>query len=139
MANLSVFDYLGPFWAYLDPFGPFQTKIDSLLQSTSAKPYFVHLGQKNHFYLKWSKRVQMGPEGYQMVKNTKVEHFGPFRTLLDHFDKLTSLSFLAIFGPKWTIFVPSPFTNGGPQSKEKATSSPVFDLLVEPYSHLFAT
>ena len=31
MANLSVFDHLGPFWAHLDPFGPFQTKIDFLL------------------------------------------------------------------------------------------------------------
>ena len=39
MVNRSVFDYLGPFWAHLDPFGPFQTKIDILLQSTSAKPY----------------------------------------------------------------------------------------------------
>ena len=27
MVNLSVFDHLGPFWANLDPFGPFQTKI----------------------------------------------------------------------------------------------------------------
>merc|ERR1712112_272309 len=69
MVNLSVFDHLGPFWAPLDPFGPFQTKIDFLLRSTSAKPNFVHLGQKNHFCLKWSKRVQMGPKGSQMVKN----------------------------------------------------------------------
>ena len=46
MVNLSVFDHLGPFWAHLDPFEPFQTRIDILLRSTSAKPYFVHLGQK---------------------------------------------------------------------------------------------
>ena len=46
--NLSLFDHLGPFWANLDPIGPFQTRIDILLRSTSAKPYFVHLGQKNH-------------------------------------------------------------------------------------------
>ena len=38
-----------------------QKQIDFLLRSTSTKPYFVHLGQKNHFCLKWSKRVQMGP------------------------------------------------------------------------------
>ena len=38
MVNLSVFDHLGPFWAHLDPFGPFQTKIDFLLRSTSATP-----------------------------------------------------------------------------------------------------
>ena len=65
MVNLSVFDHLGPFWAPLDPFGPFQTKIDFLLRSTSDKPYFVHLGQKIHFCLKWPKRVQMGPKGSQ--------------------------------------------------------------------------
>ena len=62
MVNLSVFDHQEPFWAHLDPFGPFQTRIDILLRSTSANPYFVHLGQKNHFCLKWSKRVQMGPK-----------------------------------------------------------------------------
>ena len=31
MVNLSVFDHLGPFWAHLDPFGPFQIRIDILL------------------------------------------------------------------------------------------------------------
>ena len=46
MVNLSIFDHLGPFWSHLDPFGPFQTRIDILLRSTSVKPYFVHLGQK---------------------------------------------------------------------------------------------
>ena len=51
MVNLSVFYHLGPFWAHLDPFGPFQSRIDILLGSTSAKPYYVHLGQKYHFCL----------------------------------------------------------------------------------------
>ena len=46
--------------------------INFLLWSTSAKPYFVHLGQTIHFSLKWSKGVQMGPKGSQMVKNTWV-------------------------------------------------------------------
>ena len=32
MVNLSVFDHLGPFWANLDPFGPFQTKMNLLPQ-----------------------------------------------------------------------------------------------------------
>ena len=32
MAKLGVFDHLGPFWAHLDPFGPFQTKIIFLPQ-----------------------------------------------------------------------------------------------------------
>ena len=52
MVNRSVFDYLGPFWAYLDPFGPFQTKSYFLLRGTSSKPYFVHSGQKVHFCMK---------------------------------------------------------------------------------------
>ena len=43
MANLSVFDHSEPFWAHLDPFVPFQTKIRFLLRSTAPKPYFVHL------------------------------------------------------------------------------------------------
>ena len=98
----------------------FKQDIDILLRSTSANPYFVHLGQKNHFCLNWSKRVQMGPKGFLMVKNTQVDHFGPFRTLLDHFGVLTSLPCLALFGPKWTIFRPSPVMNGRPQSEKKA-------------------
>ena len=30
MVNLDVFDNLGPIWAHLDTFGPFQTKINLL-------------------------------------------------------------------------------------------------------------
>ena len=30
MVNLDVFDHSGPFWAHLDTFGPFQTKINLL-------------------------------------------------------------------------------------------------------------
>ena len=63
IVNLSVFAHFGPFGAHLNPFGPFQTKIDFLLQSTSAKPYFVHLGQKKSFL---SKMVQKGPDGPKM-------------------------------------------------------------------------
>ena len=32
MVKLSVFDHLGPFWAHMDPFGPFQTKMIFLPQ-----------------------------------------------------------------------------------------------------------
>ena len=32
MVNLYVFDHLGPFWAHMDPFGPFQTKMIFLPQ-----------------------------------------------------------------------------------------------------------
>merc|ERR1719220_3298270 len=62
MVNLNVPDHKEPFWAHPDPPGPFQTRIDILLRSTSANPSFVHLGQKNHSCLKRSKRVQMGPK-----------------------------------------------------------------------------
>ena len=46
--------------------------------------------------------------------------FWPIFDLVDHFGALTSLPCLAIFGPKWTIFGPSPVMNGRPQSKKKA-------------------
>ena len=74
----------------------------------------------NHFCLKWSKVVQMGSKGPQMVINTWAGHFGLFLTLLNHFGTLTILPCLAIFGPKWSFFGPSPVMNGGPQSKNKA-------------------
>ena len=64
MANLDVFDHLGPVWARLDPFGPFQTKNDFLI-----KPYFVLLGQQTDLFLEWSKSIQMGPQGSQIAKN----------------------------------------------------------------------
>ena len=63
------FYHLGPFWARLDLFGPFQTKNDFLLKSTSAKPYFVHMEKQIDFCLKWSKSVQLGLKGSQIVKN----------------------------------------------------------------------
>ena len=94
-----VFDHEEPFWAHLDPFGPFQTRIDILLRSTSANPYFVHLGQKNHFCLKWSKRVQMGPK---WVPNDQ-KHLGwPFWSLSDPFGPLWSVDKPAMFGPFWS-------------------------------------
>ena len=52
MVNLSVFDHLGPFWALLDPFGPFQTKMNFLPQMgvaevlRSKKSIFVWNGPK---------------------------------------------------------------------------------------------
>ena len=52
MVNHNVLDHLEPFWTHWGPFEPFQTKNESLLRSTSVKPYFVYLGQKIHFCLK---------------------------------------------------------------------------------------
>ena len=82
------------FWTFgtlLGPSGPFWTisnKNDILLWSTSAEPYFVHLGQKNHFCLKWSKRVQMDPNG---VPNDQKDLCWQFWSLLDP------------FGPLWSV------------------------------------
>ena len=91
MVNPSVIDHLRPFWAYLGSSGPLKAKIDFLLWSTYAKPNFVHLGQKIHFCLKWSNRVQIGPKWPKIVNNTYVDHLGPFWTLSDHFGTLASL------------------------------------------------
>ena len=69
MVNLDFFDHLGPF----------QTKNDFLLKSTSAKPYIlcrhVLMGQQIDFCLKWSKSVQVGPHGSQIAKDIYVYHF----------------------------------------------------------------
>ena len=84
------------------------------------------------FCLKWSKRVQMGPKGSQIVKNTSVDYFGPFWTLWDHFRTLTSLPCLAILGPKWTILSHPQSCVVGPKVKIRLiTRSPLCGLLVE--------
>ena len=88
--------HFGPIWTPLDHF---KQKLIFCSRAPPPKPYFFHLGQKTHFCLKWSKGVRMGQKGSQIVKNTWVDHFG----------MLTSLPCLAIFGPKRTIFGPSPF------------------------------
>ena len=61
----------GPFWAQLDPFGPFQTKIDILLESTSAKPYLILLGRKKIIFV-WNgpKGSRWAQTGSQMIKKT---------------------------------------------------------------------
>ena len=55
MENLDVSENFGPFWAYLDTFGPFQTKIN--LFGNGA------FEQKIIFRLKWSKWARTGPNG----------------------------------------------------------------------------
>ena len=96
MVNLSVFDHLGPFWVHLDPFGPFQTKMNFLPQMDKVGFGGGASEQKINFCLKWSKRVQMGPKGSQMVKNT-------FRlTILDPFGPLWNVDKPAMFGHFWS-------------------------------------
>ena len=57
----SVFDHLGPFWAHLDPFGPFQTEMNGLVQmdkgGASSKKLFL------------TAMVQRGPDGPKRVPN----------------------------------------------------------------------
>ena len=72
----------------MDPFAPFQTKIDFLLRITSAQPYFVNLGQKS-FLSKMSKRAQKGPKWLTKIRFA-------FGTLLDPFGMFKSLPCLAI-------------------------------------------
>ena len=67
-----------------------------------------------------SEMVQKGPYGPKRVPNGQKHLVWPFWSLLDHFGALTSLPCLAIFGPKWTIFGPSPVMNGRPHSAKKA-------------------
>ena len=78
MVNLDVSHHLGPFWARLDAFGPLETKNNLLLKSTSAKPYFVLMGQQIDFCLKWSKSVQMGSKGSNLSKTTRFTILDPF-------------------------------------------------------------
>merc|ERR1712012_657919 len=85
--------------------------------------------------------LQSGSKGSKKDQNgqpkfffTIWDPFGPISTLLDRFKKelifcseaplptptlLTSLPCLALFGPKWTIFRPSPVMNGQPHFKQE--------------------
>ena len=70
MADLSVFDHLGPL---LGPSGPFWTisdKNDFLPQMDKVGFGRGSSEQNINSCLKWSKRVQMGPKGSQMFKKT---------------------------------------------------------------------
>ena len=75
MVNPNVFGHLGPFWAHLGPFGPFQTKYNFLPQMDK-----VGFGAKNQFLLEMVKR---GPDGPKGVPNDQ-KHLGlPFWTTLE--------------------------------------------------------
>ena len=131
---LTIVHPFGHIGSLLDHFKP---KMIFCSEAPQLKPYFAHLGKQIYFHLKWSKRVQMGPNRSQMVKNYSVR---PFWSLLDYFRTLLSLPCMAIFGPKWTIFGPSPVMNVGPKSKKKAYHQvsygwPAFRTLKHPISN----
>ena len=69
MVNLDVFDNFGPFWVHLDTFGLFQTEINLLPNEDRVGFGGGAFKQKIIFRSKWSKRVQTGPRGSQMIKN----------------------------------------------------------------------
>ena len=68
----SILDQKWPNMAGLSTFqsGPKGSKRVQNCQPKCFWTFGTHLGQKIHFCLKWPKRVQMGPKGSQMVKNT---------------------------------------------------------------------
>ena len=59
-----------PFGTLSGPSGPFWAISNKNWFFAPKHLRHTHLGQKIHFCLKWLKRVQMGPKGSQMVKNT---------------------------------------------------------------------
>ena len=70
MVKLSVFDHLGPFWAHMNTFGPFQTKIKLLPYKDKVRFYRGAFEQKNHFFvLNGSKGPRRAQNRSQMAKN----------------------------------------------------------------------
>ena len=58
MVNLCLFEHLGPFGAHLDPFRPFQTKMNFLPPMDKVGFGRGASGQKINLCLKWFKGVQ---------------------------------------------------------------------------------
>ena len=62
MANWSVFYHLEPFWARLDPFGPFQTKMFFFAPNGQSRVWRRCFGAKNHFLFKMVQKAPDGPK-----------------------------------------------------------------------------
>ena len=83
-----------PFWAHLNPFKPSQTKMIFLPQMYNVGFGRGALEQTINFLF---EMVQKGPDVTKRVPNGQ-KHLGlQFRTLLDPYGMLTSLTCLAIF------------------------------------------
>ena len=115
----SVLDHLGPFRTDMSPFGPFQTKMNFLLQMDKVGFGGGASEQKNQCLFEMVLRGPDGPKRVPNGQNTLVDHFGLFWTLPYHLGTLTSLPCLAIFVRNGPFFGPSPVVNGGSQSKKK--------------------
>ena len=87
MVNLYVFDHLGPFWAHMNTFGPFQTKIKLLPHKDKVRFYRGAFEQKIIFLF---EMVQKGPDGPKIgpkwpktIRLTILDPFGPLWTTLE--------------------------------------------------------
>ena len=75
----------------------------------------------------------MSPKGSKTLRSTIL-------VPLDPFGPLWNVDKPAMFGPKWTIFGPSPVMNGGPKRKKRLiTTSPMCGVLMEPQVFPFGT
>ena len=72
IANPSVFDHLGPFWAHLNIFGPFQRKMNCLPQMDKVGFGGGASEQKNQSLF---EIIQKGPDGPKRGPKGK-QHLG---------------------------------------------------------------
>ena len=72
MVNISVIDYFGPFWAYLDPIRPFKAKMNFLPKMDKVGFGGGASEQKNQFLF---EMVQKGADGSKRVPKGQ-KHLG---------------------------------------------------------------
>ena len=105
----SVVDDLGPFWALLDPFGPFQTKINLLPQMNKVRFSWGASEQIINFCLKQTKMVPMGPKlqrgsnWSKTLRLTVLVLFEPFWITLERWQACHVWPFLVQNGPFFAI------------------------------------
>ena len=83
MVNLSLFEHLGPFWAHLGPFGPFQTKMIFLPQMDKERFGRGAWEQKINSCLKGSRWAQKGRKCSKRLRLTILFPFWPLWTTLE--------------------------------------------------------
>ena len=93
MVNLDVLDHLGPFWARLDPFEQFQTKISFCSKAPPPNPTLSLWGNKLIFV--W--------------KGTEVSRWAQKSPKLSKTSRLTITDPLDPFGPLWNVDKPAMF------------------------------
>ena len=98
MANLSVFDHLGPFWAHLDPFGPFALTSFMKIgcselrkcQNQLTPPYFDQLSERHQplsldktkaILSKKADKLQNSKKPFVSLKGNNAPPFGQKQTM----------------------------------------------------------